>query len=134
MLIFAEQYLFYCLVEIVAFQSPSLKIYGTRQFDRNVEMSYELNSALSSGPFSPSRLQMIRDICSFMLAVYPAFLSPYRVSVNKQLAFYDKLLTNIMGGWQVAIADDFYREDSSHVWETEVNVYYHGNYMPSKCP
>lgn len=38
---------------------------------------------------------MIRDIGSFMPAVYPAFLSPYRVLVNKQLAFYDKLLTNI---------------------------------------
>lgn len=97
-------------------------------------MSYEQNPAFSSGPFSLSHLQMIRDICSFIPAVYLAFLSPYRVSVNKQLAFYDKLLTNIRGGWQVAIADDFYREDSSHVWETEVNVYYHGNYMPSKYP
>lgn len=51
---------------------------------------------------------MIRDIGSFMPAVYLAVLSPYRVLVNKQLAFYDKLLTNIKGVWQVAIRHGFY--------------------------
>jgi len=69
-----------------------LKLFNCRSFLPKVtKMSYEQNPV----PFSPSRLQMIRDICSFMPAVYLAVLSPYRVSVNKQLAFYDKLLADI---------------------------------------
>ena len=56
----------------------------------------------------PSHFQMTRDSCSFMLgALY--LLSPYRVMVNKQLVFYDKVqATNIKLAWQVAIGDDFY--------------------------